>query len=133
MAFKLNSPIAIVDKRRPKANAVEVMNIIGDVKDKICIMSDDMIDTAGTIVLGAEALKNAGAKEVYACCTHSVLSGAAIERLQNSCIKEVVVLNTYPLTPEKKIDKIKVLSVGPLISQAIDRIYGDKALSELYN
>ncbi len=133
MAFKLNSPIAIVDKRRPKANAVEVMNIIGDVKDKICIMSDDMIDTAGTIVLGAEALKNAGAKEVYACCTHAVLSGAAIERLQNSCIKEVIVLNTYPLTPEKKIDKIKVLSVGPLISQAIDRIYGDKALSELYN
>ena len=96
VATKLNCPMAIVDKRRPKANQIEVMNIIGDVKDKKCLIVDDMIDTAGTICQGAEALFNNGAKEIYACCSHAVLSGPAIERIQNSHITKLVVLDTSP-------------------------------------
>lgn len=101
-ADKLQCPIAIIDKRRPKANVSEVMNIIGDIKDKTVILVDDMIDTAGTITNGANALIEMGAKEVYACCTHAVLSGPAIERIEKSVIKELVMLNTIDL-PEEKI------------------------------
>lgn len=132
-ASKIDVPIAIIDKRRPKANVSEVMNIIGDIKDKNVILVDDMIDTAGTIVNGAAALKERGAKNVYACCSHAVLSGPAIERIQNSCIEELLVLDTVTLPPEKRIDKIKILSVAPIFAEAIDRIYEDVSVSPLFS
>lgn len=132
-ASRVNAALAIVDKRRPKANAIEVMNVIGDVAGKSCIMVDDMIDTAGTICQGAEALVKNGAKEVYACCTHGVLSGPAMERLIASPIKEIVVLDTINL-PEnvKNNPKIKVLSVAKLVAKAITTIYSDTSLSAIY-
>ena len=133
VAAKLNCPMAIIDKRRPKANQVEVMNIIGDVQGKRCLMVDDMIDTAGTICQGAEALHANGAKEIYACCTHAVLSGPAIERIKNSPITKLVVLDTIPLTEEKKLDKIEVLSVAKLFAMAIENIYFDKKMSDIYD
>ena len=131
-ADRLNAPIAIIDKRRPKANVCEVMNIIGDVKDKKVILLDDMIDTAGTICNGANALVERGAKEVYACCSHAVLSGPAIERIENSAIKELIVLDTIYLPEEKQIDKIKVLSVAPIFAEAVKRIYEDISVSKLF-
>ncbi|MBQ7236057.1 MAG: ribose-phosphate pyrophosphokinase [Clostridia bacterium] len=132
-ASRVNASLAIVDKRRPKANAIEVMNVIGDVKNKSCIMVDDMIDTAGTICQGAEALVKNGAKEVYACCTHGVLSGPAMERLIASPIKQIVVLDTIDL-PEnvRNNPKIKVLSVAKLVAKAITTIYSDTSLSAIY-
>jgi ribose-phosphate pyrophosphokinase len=133
VAAKLNCPMSIVDKRRPKANQIEVMNIIGDVNGKKCLMVDDMIDTAGTICQGAEALHANGAKEIYACCTHAVLSGPAIERIKNSPITKLVVLDTIPLTEEKKIDKIEVLSVAKLFALAIENIYFDRKMSDIYD
>ncbi len=132
-ASRLNAPIAIIDKRRPKPNVAEVMNIIGDIKDKRVILVDDMIDTAGTITHGAKALKERGAKEVFACCTHGVLSGPAIERIQESPISELVVLDTIPLPEEKRIDKLKILSVAPIFAEAIKRIYGDVSVSEMFD
>ncbi|WP_123054832.1 ribose-phosphate diphosphokinase [Clostridium sp. JN-1] len=131
-ADKLQAPIAIIDKRRPKANVSEVMNIIGDVKNKTVILVDDMIDTAGTITNGANALINMGAKEVYACCTHAVLSGPAIERIRESKLKELVMLNTISLPEEKKLDKFKILSVAPIFAEAIKRIYEDVSVSKLF-
>lgn len=131
-ADKLHAPIAIIDKRRPKANVSEVMNIIGDIKGKTCIMIDDMIDTAGTITNGAAALMKLGAKEVYACCSHGVLSGPAIERLENSVLKEVVMLHTIDLPQDKLIEKIKVLPVAPIFAEAIKRIYEDVSVSKLF-
>ncbi len=133
VASKLNCPMAIVDKRRPKANQIEVMNVIGDVNGKRCLIVDDMIDTAGTICQGAEALFKNGANEIYACCSHAVLSGPAIERIQNSHITKLVVLDTIPLTEEKKIGKIEVLSVAKLFALAIENIYLDKKMSEIYD
>lgn len=132
-ADRLHAPIAIIDKRRPKANVAEVMNVIGDIKNKTVILVDDMIDTAGTIVNGANALMELGAKEVYACCTHAVLSGPAIERIKSSAIKELVMLNTIPLTKEKQIDKMKVISVAPVFAEAIKRIYEDLSVSKLFD
>lgn len=132
-AEKLQIPMAIIDKRRPRPNVSEVMSIIGDVKGKNVILVDDMIDTAGSIVNAAEALIKIGAKEVYACCTHGVLSGPAIERLEASPIKEVVILNTIPVKSEKKIDKIKVLSVAPIFAEAIRRIYEDISVSKIFH
>ncbi|WP_373600389.1 ribose-phosphate diphosphokinase [Paraclostridium bifermentans] len=126
-------PIAIIDKRRPKANVCEVMNIIGEVKDKNVILLDDMIDTAGTIVNAANALKEFGAKEVYACCTHGVLSGPAIERIENSAINELIVLDTIQLPEEKKIDKIQIKTVAPLFGDAIKKIFANESVSELFN
>mgnify|MGYP000892148340 FL=1 len=131
-AEKLDAPLAIIDKRRPKANVCEIMNIIGDVRGKRAILVDDIIDTAGTVVSAANALADIGAKEVYACCTHGVLSGPAIERIKNSPIKELVILNTIPLPKEKKIDKITVLSVADVFAEAIERIYGDVSISTLF-
>ncbi len=131
-AERLNAPLAIIDKRRPMANVSEVMNIIGDVKDKRVILVDDMIDTAGTITNGAQALVDYGAKEVYACCTHPVLSGPAIERIQASPIKELLVLDTISLPKEKQIDKIKTISVAPVFAEAIERIYEDLSVSTLF-
>lgn len=131
-ADRLHCPIAIIDKRRPKPNVSEIMNVIGDIKDKKVILIDDMIDTAGTITNGANALVKMGAKEVYACCSHPVLSGPAIERIKNSAIKELVVLNTIDLPKEKRLDNFKVLSVAPLIAEAIRRIYEDLSVSKLF-
>lgn len=133
LADRLKAPIAIIDKRRPKPNVAEVMNIVGQVAGKTAILIDDIIDTAGTITLAANALVENGAKEVYACCTHPVLSGPAIERIQNSKIKELVVTNTIALPEEKKIDKIVVLSVAPLIAEAITRVYEMKSVSVLFD
>ena len=133
LAGRLHAPLAIIDKRRPKPNVAEVMHIIGDVAGKPVIMIDDIIDTAGTITLGAQALMDRGAKEVYVCCTHPVLSGAAIERLNKSVIKEVVVTNTIPVGPEKISDKIKTLSIAPLVGEAIIRIHEDLSVSKLFD
>ena len=129
----LDSPIAIVDKRRPKDNVSEVMNIIGDVRDKNLIILDDMIDTAGTLCNAAEALKKFGAKNIYACCTHPVLSGPAIERIQNSELTEVIVLDTIPLPEEKRIEKIKILSTAPLFASAIEKIFDCESVSVLFS
>ncbi|WP_407889564.1 ribose-phosphate diphosphokinase [Levilactobacillus sp. N40-8-2] len=132
LAEFLKAPIAIIDKRRPRANVAEIMNIIGDVKGKRCIMIDDMIDTAGTITLGSQALMDAGAKEVYASCTHPVLSGPAIERIKKSPIKKLVVTDSIQLTADKQIEKIQQISVGPLIGQAIKRINENRPVSPLF-
>ncbi|MFZ8832083.1 MAG: ribose-phosphate pyrophosphokinase [Thermodesulfobacteriaceae bacterium] len=132
-AKRLNATMAIVDKRRPKPNESEVMNIIGDVKDKIAVIIDDMIDTAGTICKAASAIMERGAKEVYAVATHPVLSGPAVERLAQSPIKEVIVSDTIPLREEaKRLDKIKVLSVSKLLGEAIRRIHTDDSISSLF-
>ena len=131
-AQKLGVPFAIVDKRRPRPNVAEVMNIIGDIEGKYCIMVDDMIDTAGTIVAGASALVAKGAKEVYCACTHAVLSGPAIERLEESPLKEIVFLDPIPLPKSKMLDKFKVLSVAPIFAETIKRIYEDISISPLY-
>ncbi len=132
-AKRLNATMAIVDKRRPRPNESEVMNIIGDVKDKIAVIIDDMIDTAGTICKAASAIMDRGAKEVYAVATHPVLSGPAVERLAQSPIKEVVVSDTIPLREEaQRLDKIKVLTVSKLLGEAIRRIHTDDSISSLF-
>ncbi len=133
MAERLKAPIAIIDKRRPKPNVAEVMNIVGNIEGKVCILIDDIIDTAGTITLGANALKENGAKEVYACCSHPVLSGPAIERIENSPIKELVVTNTIQLPDEKRSPKVKQLSVATLMAEAISRVYENKSVSTLFD
>ena len=132
MAQPLDAPIAIVDKRRPKANVSEIMNVIGDVKDKTVVLMDDMVDTAGTICNAANAMRDMGAKEVYACATHPILSGPAIERIEKSAIKEMVLLNTIPLAPEKQISKIKTLSVAPMFAEAMIRVFTNTSLNGLF-
>lgn len=131
LAAQIGVPLAIIDKRRPKPNVSEVMNIIGEIEGKEVILVDDMIDTAGTITGGAKALMERGAKCVDACCTHAVLSGPALERIENSPIQELVTTNTIPMG-DKKSDKIKVLSVAPIIGEAILRIHLDNSVSELF-
>lgn len=133
MADRLKAPIGIIDKRRPKPNVAEVMNIIGEINGRTAIIVDDIIDTAGTMQLAADALIEKGAKAVYACATHPVLSGPAIERIQNSRIKELVVTNSIQLPEEKKIDKITQLSVAPLIGEAIIRIHEHQSVSSLFD
>lgn len=133
LAEKLKCPIAIIDKRRPQPNVAEVMNIIGDVEGKTCIIVDDIIDTAGTITVAANALVECGARDVYAACTHPVLSGPAIERINESVIKELVVTDTIQLPPEKQIDKIHVLSVAALMGEAIIRINERESISKLFD
>ena len=125
-------PLAIIDKRRPKANVCEVMNLIVDVKGKNVIMLDDMIDTAGTITNAANALKEFGAKNIYAGCTHAVLSGPAIERIENSAISELIVLDTIKLPKEKELDKIKVLTVAEMFGEAIKKIFSNESVSVLF-
>jgi ribose-phosphate pyrophosphokinase len=132
MANRLNAPIALIDKRRPEPNVAEVMNIVGNIEGKTAIIIDDLIDTAGTITLAANALIEKGAKAVYACCTHPVLSGPAISRIEGSPIKELVVTNTIELPEEKLINKITSLSIAPLLVDAIDRIHNEKAVSPLF-
>src|SRR5690625_4981045 len=133
MADRLQAPLGIIDKRRPRPNVAEIMNIIGDVEGKTAILIDDIIDTAGTITLAADALRERGAKEVYACCTHPVLSGPAVERIQNSAIKELIITNTIPLAEEKRIDKLTQLSVAPLLAEAIIRIHELQSVSVLFD
>lgn len=133
LAEHLNSPIAIIVKRRPEPNTVEIMEIIGDVKGKVCVMIDDLIDTGGTIAEGASGLFARGAKEVHACCTHAVLSGKAVERLTNSPLKTILITDTIPLPPHKQSPKIKVISVAPLLADAIKRIHQDNSVSELFS
>ena len=133
-ASRIGCPLAIVDKRRQKANVSEVMNIIGDVRGKKVILVDDMIDTAGTLCNSAAAIiEKGGALEVSACATHGVLSGPAIERLDKSPIKELVLLDTIPISKEKMLDKFTVLPVAPVFAEAITRIYNDKPVSSMFN
>ncbi len=132
LAKVLEAPIAIIDKRRPEPNKAEVMNIIGDVAGKNCVMIDDMIDTAGTICAAADALHKNGALDIYACATHGVLSGPAIDRIKASSLKEVVITNTIAQPEKNKIEKIKILSVGKLLGHAIKRIVNDEPLSGLF-
>lgn len=133
-SHKLNTNLAIVDKRREKANSSEVMNIIGDVSGKTVILLDDMVDTAGSLCGAASALVTlGGAKEIYACATHGVLSGSAIDRINNSCIKELLLLDTIPYPSNKSCDKIKYLSVDSLFAEAISRIYEEVSISSLFD
>ncbi len=128
----LDLPIAIIEKRRPKANVAEVMNIIGDIDGKNVILIDDIIDTAGTITKAASVLKNFGAKKVYGCATHGVLSGPAIERIRDSELEKFIITDTIPLSPEKQTDKIEVVSVAPLFAEAIKRIHDNESVSKLF-
>ena len=135
MAETLHAPIAIIAKRRPEPNKVEIMEIIGDVHDRTCIMVDDMIDTGGSVVSGAVALMERGARRVFACCTHAVLSGPAIDNIQNSPIEELVVTDTIPIPCDRKdrSSKIRVISVAPLLANAISRIHHDDSVSEMFD
>lgn len=133
LAERLHAPMAIIDKRRPKANVSEIMNIIGDIKGKTCILVDDMIDTAGTISNAANALMDLGATEVYAACTHGVLSGPAIDRINSSVIKELVMLDTIAWPDRDDMEKFTSLSVAPLFAEAIKRITEDVPLSKLFD
>ncbi len=133
MAEYLNCPIAIVDKRRPEPNKSEIMNIIGNIEGKNCIIIDDMIDTAGTITNAANAIKDLGANAVYACATHPVLSGPAVERIEKSAIEELVLLNTIPMPEEKKIEKMNFLSVAPIFAEAMTRVFTNGSISKLFD
>jgi ribose-phosphate pyrophosphokinase len=131
-AKHLNADLAIVDKRRPRPNEAAIMNIIGDVKGKTAIILDDLVDTAGTLTKVAQAIKEkGGASKVLAACSHGVLSGAAIQRIEESCIEELIITDSIPLNG-KKTDKITVLNVAPLLAEAIKRIYNDESVSALF-
>jgi ribose-phosphate pyrophosphokinase len=132
IATRLECGIAIIDKRRPEPGVAEVMNLIGSVDGKIAIMVDDIVDTAGSLTEGAKALKKFGAKEIYACVTHPVLTDPALSRISQSEIKELIVTNTIPLPPSKKHPKIKVLSVAPILAETILRIYNELSVSQLF-
>ena len=132
LADRVGAPIAIIEKRRPEPGVAEVMNLIGDVAGKVAVMVDDMVDTAGSLTEGARALKKFGAKEIYACCTHPVLTDPALSRIAQSEIKELIVTNTIPLPPNKKHNKIKVLSVAPILAETIIRIYNELSVSQLF-
>jgi ribose-phosphate pyrophosphokinase len=132
-AKRLQANLAIIDKRREGPNNAHIMNIIGDVEGKHALLLDDMIDTGGTIVQGAQACADKGAKSVWAGCAHPVLSGPALERLQQSCLTEVVVTNTIPLNgKDQQCPKLRVLSVAPLLGEAIKRIHGEESVSSLF-
>ena len=133
-ALKMGMNLAIVDKRREKANQSEVMNIIGDVRGKHVILFDDMVDTAGSLCHACKALVEiGGAKDIYACASHGVLSGAAIQRINDSYIKEMLFTDSIPASPEKKCDKIKYLSVAPMFAEAIERVYEEVSISTLFS
>jgi len=135
LADVLDAPIAIIDKRRPKPNMVEAQNVIGDVDGKICIVVDDIVDTAGTLCAGCKILKDHGAKEVYVGVTHGIFSRDAVEKVENSVIKEMVISNTIPFPPEKaaRSTKIKVLSIDAMVAKAIDAIENHTPVSDVYN
>ena len=132
MADLLDTSIAIIEKRRPQPGCAEVMNLIGDVKGKTCIMIDDMVDTAGSLCEGAKALMKMGAKEVYACCSHGILTDPAVQRIQDSAIKQLVITNTIPLDPKKKCDKIVTISLAPMLAEFISCIYENGSVSKLF-
>ncbi|MBP2628343.1 MAG: Ribose-phosphate pyrophosphokinase [Firmicutes bacterium] len=132
LADRLHAPIAIIEKRRPMPGVAEVMNLIGNVEGRTAVMIDDIVDTAGSLTEGANALMKFGAKEVYACCTHGVLSDPAVARIKASVIKELVITNTIPLPVEKENEKIKVLSMAPLLGEAILRIFSELPVSKMF-
>ncbi|MEN6324994.1 MAG: ribose-phosphate pyrophosphokinase [Syntrophomonas sp.] len=132
LATKLGAPLAIVDKRRPAPNVSEIMNVIGEVTGKSVIIVDDIIDTAGTICSAAKVMMEKGAKEVYACCTHAVFSGPAMDRLSQAPLKEIVITNTIPIKEEAKLPNMTVLSIAPLVGEAILRIHEDLEVSKLF-
>jgi len=131
-AERISAPLAIIDRRRTAPSEAEIKHVIGDIQGKQVIMIDDMIDTAGTITQGAAALKELGAAEIYVCCTHAVLSGSAVERLADAPIREVIVTNTIALPESKRIDKIKIISVAPLLAAAINDIHKNLSVSNLF-
>jgi ribose-phosphate pyrophosphokinase len=133
LADRLHAPIAIIEKRRPMPGVAEVMNLIGNVEGRTAVMIDDIVDTAGSLTEGANALVKFGAKEVYACCTHAVLSDPAVSRIEKSAIKELVITNTIPLPVEKENAKIKILSIAPLLGEAILRIFGELPVSRMFD
>ena len=131
-AKRLNGSLAIIDKRRPKANVSEVVNVVGEVEGKDCLLADDMIDTAGTVSEAARALKDLGARDVYVCATHALLSGPAVERLSKAPVTEVTVTDTVSIPPEKRFEKLCVLSVGELLAKAIRYIHSEQSVSSLF-
>jgi ribose-phosphate pyrophosphokinase len=133
-ANALHADLAIVHKRRVKGqkNVVEARDVVGEVQGRTCVLIDDMIDTGGTIVAAAEQLKEHGADAVHAACTHAVLSGPAIDRIKNSVLSRVIVTNTVPLPPEKQLDKVEVLSVAGVLADAIDAVFEDTSVSEIF-
>lgn len=131
LSDRLHVPMAIMHKRRPEKNVAEIVHVIGEVEGKTAILIDDMVDTAGTMVEAADALKKYGAREIYACATHPILSGSAVERIELSAIRELVVTNSLPVPPEKKIDKITVLSIAPLIANTITAVFKEESVSEI--
>src|SRR5215213_5957233 len=132
-AKQLDATLAIIDKRRPKANVSEVVNVVGDVEGRDCILADDMIDTAGTVTEAARALKRLGANDVYVCATHAVFSGPAVERLKAAPIMEVVVTDTIDLPPERRFERLTILSVGELLSKAIRYTHAEQSVSSLFD
>ncbi len=131
-AKRLDGSLAIIDKRRPKPNQSEVVNVVGEVEGKDCLLTDDMIDTAGTVAEAARALKDLGAKDIYVCATHALLSGPAVERLSNAPITEVTVTDTVRIPEEKRFPQLKILSVGELLSKAIRYIHSEQSVSSLF-
>ena len=132
-AKRLNATLAIIDKRRPSANIAEVLNVVGEVTGKDCIIPDDMIDTAGTMAEAVTALKRLGAQDVYCCATHALLSGPAVDRLMASGVKEVAVTNTIAIPPERRFDRLKVLSIAGLLAKAIGYTHSDQSVSSLFD
>jgi ribose-phosphate pyrophosphokinase len=132
-AKRLNATLAIIDKRRPSANIAEVVNVVGEVAGRDCVIPDDMIDTAGTMSEAVHALKRLGANDVYCCATHALLSGPAVERLMGSPVKEVVVTNTIAIPPERRFDRLKVLSIAGLLAKAIGYTHSDQSVSSLFD
>jgi ribose-phosphate pyrophosphokinase len=132
-AKRLNATLAIIDKRRPSANVAEVVNVVGEVSGRDCVIPDDMIDTAGTMSEAVHALKRLGARDIYCCATHALLSGPAVDRLSASPVSEVVVTNTIAIPPERKFDRLKVLSIAGLLSKAIGYTHSDQSVSSLFD
>ncbi|MFC4323622.1 ribose-phosphate diphosphokinase [Litchfieldia salsa] len=132
MASRLNAPIALIDRYHPERDMSEIMNIVGTIEGQNVILIDDLVDTAATITIAADALAEKGAKAIYACCTHAVLSGSAIDRIESSAIKELVVTNTIKIPEGIQLNKMVTLSVAPLFVDAIDRIHNEKAVSPLF-
>jgi ribose-phosphate pyrophosphokinase len=132
-AKRLNGTLAIIDKRRPTANVAEVLNVVGHVEGRDCLLPDDMIDTAGTVTAAARALKELGARDIYVCATHALLSGPAVERLSTAPIMEVAVTDTIAIPPERRFERLRVLSVGELLSKAIRNIHSEQSVSSLFD
>ncbi|HEX8834840.1 MAG TPA: ribose-phosphate pyrophosphokinase, partial [Abditibacteriaceae bacterium] len=132
LAERLGADLAIVAKRRPEPGKVKVIDVIGDVEDQVCVLIDDLIDSGGSITAAANELADRGAKEIYACCTHPVLSGDAVRRIQDSAIKELVVTDTIPIPPDRMIPKITTLSVAKVCAEAIVRIHNDDSVSGMF-